>query len=375
VDAITYRRPSRRRRYGCVPVEPVERFLGYLASVEWSPNTIKAYAHDLKDWFSFLALRGLDWRTATLEDVASFVAWLRLPPAAREGTVTVLPAVAHHCSGASVNRKLAALTSFTGFHARLGVPLATSLVMMTATGRRGSSATSYRPFLQHINKQAPQRRRMIAMPAPMPRPQVLSAWEAQAVLDACEHLRDRLLFALLLDTGMRIGETLALRQVDVDLAEDDTVGVVESGQQMPSRLITPGGAAQRLAVDRDDPSHIGNGLAAGQRPAAEALVERLGIQGLQHPAKRRLARHRLPDPELRQRRTVGVGGPFRDRDERAGPGQYRAQRQPQHRGELMADTATFAGVTDRVQDRQRVRQIIAERRADSLQLVDDRADR
>src|SRR5664279_2758931 len=45
-----------------VPVEPVERFLGYLASVERSPNTIKAYAHDLKDWFSFLALRGLDWR-------------------------------------------------------------------------------------------------------------------------------------------------------------------------------------------------------------------------------------------------------------------------------------------------------------------------
>ena len=74
--------------------------------------------------------------------------------------------------------------------------------MMTATGRRGSSATSYRPFLQHINKQAPQRRRTIAMPAPMPRPQVLPAWEAQAILDACEHLRDRLLFALLLDTGI-----------------------------------------------------------------------------------------------------------------------------------------------------------------------------
>ena len=207
----------------CVPVEPVERFLGYLASVERSPNTIKAYAHDLKDWFSFLALRGLDWRTATLEDVASFVAWLRLPPAAREGTVTVLPTVAHHCSGASVNRKLAALTSFTGFHARLGVPLATSLVMMTATGRRGSSATSYRPFLQHINKQAPQRRRMIAMPAPMPRPQVLSAWEAQAVLDACEHLRDRLLFALLLDTGMRIGEALGLRHEDLLIAERQVI--------------------------------------------------------------------------------------------------------------------------------------------------------
>ena len=38
-----------------VPVEPVERFLSYLASAEKSPNTVKAYAHDLKDWFTYLA--------------------------------------------------------------------------------------------------------------------------------------------------------------------------------------------------------------------------------------------------------------------------------------------------------------------------------
>ena len=45
-----------------VPVEPVERFLAFLAAIERSPNTIKAYAHTLKDWFVFLAGRGLDWR-------------------------------------------------------------------------------------------------------------------------------------------------------------------------------------------------------------------------------------------------------------------------------------------------------------------------
>ena len=41
-----------------VPVEPVERFLAFLTAIERSPNTIKAYAHDLKDWFVFLAGRG-----------------------------------------------------------------------------------------------------------------------------------------------------------------------------------------------------------------------------------------------------------------------------------------------------------------------------
>ena len=52
-----------------------------------------------------------------MEDVAGFVAWLRLPPEARDGKVAVLPCVGNHCSSASVNRKLAALTSFCEFHA------------------------------------------------------------------------------------------------------------------------------------------------------------------------------------------------------------------------------------------------------------------
>ena len=44
------------------PLEPVERYLALPHRVERSPNTVKAYAHDLKDWFEFLVGRGLDWR-------------------------------------------------------------------------------------------------------------------------------------------------------------------------------------------------------------------------------------------------------------------------------------------------------------------------
>jgi site-specific recombinase XerD len=70
---------------GDTQVAPIERYLAYLSDIERSPNTIKAYAHDLKDWFVFLAARGLDWREVRLEDVGEFVAWLRLPPPARDG--------------------------------------------------------------------------------------------------------------------------------------------------------------------------------------------------------------------------------------------------------------------------------------------------
>ncbi|VBA59082.1 Tyrosine recombinase XerD [Mycobacterium attenuatum] len=201
-----------------LPIQPVERFLAYLASIEKSPNTIKAYAHDLKDWFTYLAGHGRDWRSVTLEDVSGFVAWLRVPPQARDGRVAVLPTVAHHCSPASVNRKLAALTSFCGFHARHGVQLSGLLVTMTPAGRRGRSAMAYKPFLHHVTKNQPQQRRVITLSQPRLRPKVLTVKQVQSILDACEHLRDRLLFALLLDTGVRIGEALGLRHEDLDIA-------------------------------------------------------------------------------------------------------------------------------------------------------------
>ena len=92
-----------------------------------------------------------------------------------------------------MNRKLAALASFCEFHARLGVPLSGLLVMMGPTGRGRSSATSYKPFLAHISKHTPQRRRAITLPAPARRPQILTPRQAQAILDACEHLRNRLI--------------------------------------------------------------------------------------------------------------------------------------------------------------------------------------
>jgi integrase/recombinase XerD len=238
-----------------VPVEPVERFLAFLAAVERSPNTVKAYAHDLKDWFGFLAGRGVDWRVVTVEDVAGFVAWLRLPPAARDGRVAVLPTVEHHCSAASVNRKLAALASFCEFHSRHGVALAGVLTAMTPAGRRGSSASSFKPFLHHVTKNSPQRRRTVGLAAPMPRPRVLTAPQTQAILDACSRLRDRLLFAVLLDTGMRIGEALGLRHEDLGIAErqvvvmprlNDNRARVKAGR---SRVIPASAELMRLYAD------------------------------------------------------------------------------------------------------------------------------
>jgi integrase/recombinase XerD len=60
----------------------------------------------------------------------------------------------------------------------------------------------------------------------------------QAILDACEHLRDRLLLVLLWDCGLRIGEALGLRHEDIGVA-GRTVTVVprisDNGARSKSR--------------------------------------------------------------------------------------------------------------------------------------------
>ena len=81
------------------------------------------------------------------------------------------------------------------------------LVTWQPAGRRG---TAWKPFLHHISKGQPQARRTVALKAPRKLPRVLTVAEMQAILDACGRLRDRLLFALLYESGMRIGEALGL---------------------------------------------------------------------------------------------------------------------------------------------------------------------
>ena len=192
-----------------VAVEPVERYLAFLTDTDKSPNTVKAYAHDLDQ-------KGPDWQEVRLEDIGEFITWLRLPPAARAGRVVVLPSVEAHVSPGTTNRKLAAVSAFYQHQARQGEDVG-ELLTTWQPGSRGG----WKPFLHHISKVKPSARRAISFKAPKKLPRVLTAAEVQAILNACTRLRDRFLFALLYDSGIRIGEALGLRHEDIAAAKQE----------------------------------------------------------------------------------------------------------------------------------------------------------
>jgi integrase/recombinase XerD len=212
------------------PIEPIERYLAYLTGIARSPNTVKAYAHDLKDYWIFLRARGLDWRDVGLGDVGEYVAWLRLPPACRRGQVPVLPSVESHVSASTINRKLAALAAFYSHQARCGVDVGDLLSTWRLPGRRGG----WKPFLHHISKGKPQPRRTITVRTSKKLPRILTVIEMQSILDACGRLRDRFLLALLWESGVRIGEALGLHHSDIAAAQRE-VTIVPRGNDNGAR--------------------------------------------------------------------------------------------------------------------------------------------
>ena len=232
-----------------VPVVPVDRFLAYLTDIGRSPNTVKAYAHDLKDYWSFISFRSLDWREARLEDVGEFVAWLQLPPAGRSGAVAVLPSSVPEVSVPTVNRKLAAVSAFYAHQARNGAEVGDLLAAWRVGGRGG-----WKPFLHHVSKGKPYRGRAISLKAPRKLPRILTVTETQAILDACTRLRDRFFFALLYESGCRAGEALGLRHEDIAAAESE-ISIVPrenaNGARAKSggRTVPVGGELIRLYAD------------------------------------------------------------------------------------------------------------------------------
>jgi integrase/recombinase XerD len=196
-----------------LPVVPVDRFLAHMTAIGRSPQSVRSYAFDLRDFFTFLDQAAIVWTELRLEDFGRFVAWLRLSPDLRSSNVSVLRAgAAGGCSATTVNRKLSAVTSFYEFHRRHGVHCGDALVTLRPSGSRGS----WRPFLAHLGSDG--RRRTIKLVPERRIPRALPPAAVATVLAACERLRDRLLIGVLAWTGMRIGEALGLRHEDIDSA-------------------------------------------------------------------------------------------------------------------------------------------------------------
>ena len=232
-------------------VAPVEEWLEAHRPL-WSPNTVRGYATSLAQWWTFLEHRGDSgrWSDVGVPAVAGFLSWLRNGRTVEHALILPeeLP------SAETLEARLAALISFYRWQeAVFEVPVAGRL--MRGAPRRSPA----RGLLAHLDARSapgPSSLVRVRRGRHRGRPPLLLPQEIQAILDGCAvpdaatgewagNLRDRLLFSLLAESGMRMGEVLGMRISDFVMGRGGTPYV-----EIVPRHDNPNGARVKMMRSR-----------------------------------------------------------------------------------------------------------------------------
>lgn len=246
-----------------LPVAPVEEFCAYLRASAASPNTVRSYLPGLAAWWRLLAHTGHDWQDFPSSLFGDYLVLLRtgdMPGVARIG-----PARAW-LAPASVQLASAAVLSFYRWQAAAHDRTAGYRRLYSRHVSR--QASRYRPMLAGVGPRRESSERPVYPtrgPVLGTRCPVLTPTQVQAILDGCctpagagawsgsvARLRDRLLFATLAHTGMRLGEALSLRHQDVHVGAGETPFVeVVPRQDHPHGARVKSGRARRIYIGDD----------------------------------------------------------------------------------------------------------------------------
>lgn len=226
-----------------LPIAPAQEFLRYLRSTD-RPNTLRAYAHGLAKWWTVLEATGSKWDDFPPTVFGTFLTYLRsgdLPDTPRIGEP------AKPAAPSTVQQRAAAvLAMYTYFRDTKGLEGPYDrLYSSRRRARYSGTATSHRPFLEGVGPARESRSPVFPVRSgPRKRPPLFEPKAIDLILDTCASptdtggwtgglagLRDRLLFAVLADTGMRLGEVLSLRHQDFHIGSGGTPWVEVVGRQ------------------------------------------------------------------------------------------------------------------------------------------------
>ena len=185
----------------------IQRYLDYLRRYK-SPNTVRAYAYDLRFWWEFLELKSLDWKEVQLSDLETFAHWLRIGDTSKVVSMQTTQAIR---SERTVNRATTAITNFYEYH------ISHKTVDFKQFDRfHMPYGLSNRGLLTGMAKSKPIRQKLIKLKEPKSFPGCLTDEQILTLVDACKNRRDRLIIHMLNSTGMRKGELLGLYRDDIE---------------------------------------------------------------------------------------------------------------------------------------------------------------
>ncbi|WP_088890030.1 tyrosine-type recombinase/integrase [Leptolyngbya ohadii] len=198
-------------------VEPIQHYLTFICFK--SPNTVEAYAYDLKAWWHFLQQRHLDWRNVQLADLEDFAHWLRVGDTSKVVSAKAVKALR---TERTVNRAITAVTTFYEYQ------IASRTVDFKQFERFFMPiGLGTKRLLDGISKSKPRRKKLVKLKEPKKFPGCLTNEQVTILADSCSRLRDKLIVLMLNGTGMRKGELLGLRHEDIGDFGENTIKVVK----------------------------------------------------------------------------------------------------------------------------------------------------
>jgi integrase len=233
-------------------VAPAEEFLEFMRATGRSPNTIKSYARALALWWEFLAAYSIEWDLVRVEDLGAFLSWLRSGDT--PAVVSIGPRRARF-SEETIAVRLQAVISLYRHHHLNGVGAASRLYE-----RLLGPGGAYKPLLEHIARKRPNARQVVKVRRARPQaPPTLTPAQIEAICDACARwdrdrrewvgtLRDRLLWALLAETGLRLGEALGVQHRDWHTGRGDVPFVEVRPREHAHGVRVKGGAYRKLYI-------------------------------------------------------------------------------------------------------------------------------
>lgn len=189
-------------------IKPIQQYISYLANINRASGTLRTYARNLMLYWQYLDKYLLDWKEITLEELADFIHWLRLPN--YDPNIISIEQQQSKRRESTINNILTTVCCFYDFHERLG-----TTESVDTTTEKSFKARNFKSFLHHINKSKPVRARLLKVKEPKVFPGCLKPEEVKKIVEACNNLRDKFLICLLYETGIRIGEALGLRHEDI----------------------------------------------------------------------------------------------------------------------------------------------------------------
>jgi len=194
-------------------VEPVIKFLKFKDNSGSARETLRAYCHHLKLYFEFLEQKGLLYYDLGIDEMAEFMRWLQNPHASVK-VFSISPRAPMRKPN-TINTIMTAVEVFYDYlnrHDDYSIKLSDRLKRQMMGSRRG-----FKDFLYHINKDKLFNKKLLKLKVAKSRPKTLPKKDITLLIEASTNFRDEFLLHLLWESGMRIGEALALWLEDFEI--------------------------------------------------------------------------------------------------------------------------------------------------------------